>query len=518
MAAIPEELDRLYPLPANELHNQWVLTQNDDLIPPQWRRAAFGRWQLGWHPSTAVCDLLSQEGKQIGWVLSPLVYRGVDGTSCYPEEALALPVSSQASEWEIERALYGRNREGFCNGSGFDGYWIAVVRGGCDVDRFRRVYLSPSNSLVFSKREGVVAATPNLVPNLRRHAALSEAFNPLAKNLYYSFGLTAFEDVERLLPNHYLDLETLEPRRHWPRAELKPWSSGKEGAQRLVRDAQQVLQAVGARFASFDVYLSAGYDSRAVLACARALVADGKDVHLVTTYDKGLGARVDLQAAKKLAKIAGLPHFIKKRIPPDNSNRFASFARIGEARGGGILTWSSQSKDHERDAHYKLAGMGGETGRAFYWKRWGAPKGRLRPDVLAKRVNAPDLPVVLEACEAWLSGVPSAISDRSADLLDLAYVEQRLGCWAAPGRYMSDTPGGARSTSPMLSTFGIESMLRLPEDYRREGMLQRDMVEYAWPELLRIPFNQPQGLLKVHEIRLRASRKARRLLGHGRDQ
>lgn len=105
----------------------------------------------------------------------------------------------------------------------------------------------------------------------------------------------------------------------------------------------------------------------------------------------------------------------------------------------------------------------------------------------------------VDAADAWLAGLPLRIRASAPDTFDLAYVEQRLGAWESAQRYIfpSRRNSWSCSTAPMATTFNIETMLRLPEDYRAAGVLQRDMVAYGWPELLKLPFNEPVGLLRV---------------------
>ena len=144
--------------------------------------------------------------------------------------------------------------------------------------------------------------------------------------------------------------------------------------------------------------------------------------------------------------------------------------------------------------------MAGETGRSFYWGSTYPKADRVwatavTPEMLAKHTRSPLMSQVLEATDAWLSGVPQSVRASAPDTLDLAYVEQRLGCWESSTRYLF--PGRPRVSSPMTTTFNIEAMLRLPEDYRAARTLQRDMVAHGWPERLSVPFNKPSGLLRL---------------------
>jgi hypothetical protein len=78
--------------------------------------------------------------------------------------------------------------------------------------------------------------------------------------------------------------------------------------------------------------------------------------------------------------------------------------------------------------------MGGETGRAFYWSV--REPEEVRPEDLLRRCEAPVIPATLEAAQRWLDTLPAFMRNSPGDILDLAYVEQRLGCWEANSRYL----------------------------------------------------------------------------------
>ena len=495
-------LDALYPLFPEELFRQWVLTRDPAAIPAEWERRTMNGWHLGFHPDAQVCDLRASDGTPAGWIMEPLVY--LDGTGSFgPKADLTLSIHEPFTAAEIERALYGRDSRGRSSGDGLEGMWVALVFGGTDEAPFRRVYLSPTHSIVYSMEQGAVATTHNLVPNFRRDEVLSRAFDPLATKSYFTFGLTAFTGVRRLLPNQYLDLDTFRPVRHWPLEAWEPFARGAEGAAAIVDHARRLLDGLSGSYDSFRVPLSAGRDSRAVLACLRPLVEDrAVDVLLSTVVGPDVGSRTDLQTARRLARIAGLRHEVRQRQAHDSkaSDVLRSFARIGESKSGPSLSAPGIKERRPRDLRFCLAGMAGETGRSFYWGRSyssgsGVSANTVTPESLARHTRSPATDAVMEAADAWLSGLPEHVRASTPDTLDLAYVEQRLGCWEASTRYLF--PGRPRVTSPMATAFNIEAMLRLPVDYRAARTLQRDMVAYGWPELLAVPFNAPSGLLRL---------------------
>lgn len=490
-------LDALYPLPPEELFRQWVLTREASVVPSAWNRRSFNGWHLGAHPDARVCDLRARDGTLIGWAVEPLLYLDATGGTI-PTNQLTLPVDANATPADIERALYGRDEHGRSEGTGLEGTWTAIVFGGSGNASFQRVYLGATHSVVYSPRHRIVATSHNLIPGLQRDEELSRAFDALSTNTYFTFGLTPFVGLHRLLPNHYLDLDAFEVVRHWPRAAFDFLTDGMEGAAAIVEHSRRILDVLTTAHRNFHVFLSAGRDSRAVLALLRPLVQKGIiDVSLSTSYGRDLASRMDAAVARRLARIAGLPHRTYRRTEHkiDRAAVQRAFVRIGEARAGKRLSVSPDGSQRPEASRFKLGGMAGETARRFYWPQRRYAAEDISPEFLAKRIGSPATETVIEAADAWLRGLPRGVRVSAADTLDLAYVEQRLGCWEFASRYLFSGP--MHHANPMTAAFNIETMLRLPEDYRADAALQRDMVTYGWPELLALPFNEPVGVLRV---------------------
>lgn len=507
-------LDALYPLPPEQLFRQWVLTPAAPAgdIPRGWTQWTREGWRLAAHPDAVVCELRALDGAALGWIIEPLAHLRANGDTL-PAPQINLDIPADARGPDIERALYGRDEHGCSNGHGLEGMWVAIVFAGPAADRLARVYTGAIHSIVFGSGHRTVATSHNLVPGLRRDEDLSRDFDPLRTNSYYSFGLTAFRGLDRLLPNHYLDLRTFEAVRHWPGARLTPLHTGSEGAASIVEHSRRLVEVLAREHSLFRVFLSAGRDSRAVLAILRTLAAADGRVTAATTVSMDIPALTDLQAARRLARTAGVPLRIawRRKHAADAPAVMRAFVRVGEAFSGPSLSAPALART-ERQPGFTLAGMAGETARGFFYRnRPPPPAGELTAEALVQRVRAPVTPAVLTAAEAWLAGLPRGIRASAAGVLDLAYVEQRLGCWESPARYLY--PGRPRIASPMAAAFNIETMLRLPEAYRAAGLLQEDMVRYGWPELLQIPFNAPTGVLALAGRMTAAGRRARSRLG-----
>jgi hypothetical protein len=138
----------------------------------------------------------------VGWLLG----FPIDEHAEFIEGVVRLPFDSRAAPAQFEGWLYrlcGR----------FLAVWLSPS---CE-----RVYLDAGGMLsaVFAREHDMVASTPSLVPYTRGcddDLDLLRAVRMPVSKAVLAFGMTSRYGVERLHPNHYLDLNHWRPRRHWP--------------------------------------------------------------------------------------------------------------------------------------------------------------------------------------------------------------------------------------------------------------------------------------------------------------
>ena len=478
-------LDALTPLPPAELPRQWRLGRSPEAGYSGWTHLTLNGWHLQAHPDAAIATAVDRAGGPVGWIIGALQQDGPD-----PDGRTTLDVGADCAAAEFDRALYGRGSDGRAVAPGLEGPWTAILLGGRP-----RVHVAAAHSVLYAPDRGCVATSPSLIPDLVRNRDLSRAVDPRATRAFYGFGLTPYHGVRRLLPNHVLDLDTFAPVRHWPPSGLAPYLPEAEAADRLVAGVAALLRDIGSRFDAVRISLSAGRDSRAVLALCRPLVAAAGDrVTAFTTRRGDVWSRVDVATAAKLAERAGIRHQIvegKSQTASDEEVARA-FVRFGEAKWGPILKGAAASappKGGSRKIH--LPGMAGEVARGYYWDgRMPRPQD-VEPPALLRRVGMPALTETVAAATVWLERLPDAVRSQPADVLDLLYLEQRLGCWDAPARYLFRS-GGA-TLNLMSTSAGLDAMLRLEPDVRLRGSFQQTLVERAWPALAGLPYNRPAG-------------------------
>lgn len=504
-----DALDALYPLPPEELSRQWVLSRRHELLPEQWSGSDLHGWHLAAHPDANVCRLENRHGELMGWVIEPLAYLEGERRHTTPGPTVRLPLEREPSGEELDRVFYGRDPQGVTNGDGFVGGWTAIV---LSPSGQQWVYLGATHSVVYSPQHEAVATSHNLIPGLIRDRALSKAFDPMGTHRYYTFGLTPFLGLHRLLPNHCLNLSGFTAHRHWPRGALDERVPGPTAAARIIKHARELMSVMAESYDIFRVPLSAGRDSRAVLSCLRPFVDDERvTIQTFTTSGPSLASRVDGQIGVRLAKIAQVPHELKAyvKLPTQPEDLRRAFVKLGESKFGPALGAPAREQSPPPVSQLNLPGMAGETARAFYWTRSRPRAQDIEPGALADCTRSPKTDTVMAAVTRWRDELPEGLCRSPADVLDLAYIEQRMGCWEASSRYLFPGPGRA-NISLMGTTLSLETILRMPEDYRAAGLLQEDMVAYGWPELLPLPFNKPVGLLRLRSAfyRLRTSPRA----------
>ena len=474
------------------LIGQFVLSKSEHDISASWNTRQQCDWFLGSHVRLPVVDICASDGTVIGWLLGHAI--SPDGQLVSNEESVCFSVdqnSSEASD-QFEAALYAHA-----------GRFAAIFL----ANEHARLYLDPCGSLatVFCPAQKIVASTPSLIPYVNgqddNHELIRSIVVP-SKDTYYPFGLTPRYSVERLLPNHFLDLRSWKAVRHWPVGDLSPVEDVESAVTEIVSILKNNISAIAC---GSPVYmgLTAGRDSRMLLACSRDFL---DRVSFFTVLVPHAGGRLDRQITSKMAKQHCLNHV------------FLPFVRASEAQaneflyrtGNCVYGLYSQIDLAYRHLELKspiLVGACGELGRGYHWRSGDVETSPIvAEDLLIKR----DIPITTETrdrAQQWLDALPVK---NSLTIWGLHYNELFNGCWFGPLLY------GCVNNAFFLFPFShrriIELMLTLPTEYRRANSLSSDIVTKLWPELLDLPFNWFMGFQRyVYGVSWRWSRLRKQL-------
>lgn len=476
-----------------DMPGQFLLAKAEVPLLASWSKQQIGPWILHWHPCLPVTEIRSKVGIHVGWLMGLAL----------STEGIALP-SVWHLPFDCDEVAAADRFESELDSLG--GRFAAVFL----TSQNKRFYLDASGSLaaVYCQDRQAIASSCNLIPeigDMHQDLVLVRAFELSQRDGYFPFGLTPWFHITRLLPNHYLDLSSWTTERHWPKSRMGDCIGNPE---ETVRDIAALIEAFisgVAKLAPLQIPLTAGYDSRVLLACSRPSLPS---IRFTTTAIPDFSARVDCASGLRIAKRFDLDYAVLTWRDATSEEIEKWLYRTGNCVVDRI-TRGTATDEQLDPTRITLLGISGEIGRGYYWQPDDFPLRPLSCDELLRRFHFPAVDVVLDKASDWIDRLPAS---NLLEQLDLFAIEQRLGCWAGPSMY---GPTRARFvTYPFNSKRVFEKMLNLPCNYRKEYRLPKDLIRLKWPELLEFPFNEPFGLLKLQSRTRRSLTNLRTAAGN----
>ncbi len=474
----------------HDLVGQFILCKSESYIPRGWDVRKLGAWWLASHSRLPVIDVVAPDGSWQGWLLGyPITPDGrLLASGVYPS---GVPGGADGSAG-FERTLYAL-------GGRFAGIYFGPEAS--------RVYLDSYGSLavVFCPTESIVASSPTLIPNSAEtpdNQALIRAVGSLEEDGWFPFGLTPRRGIERLLPNHALDLATWEAVRHWPGpGQFRINSDIASAVSETAAIVENHIAAV-ARAYPIQMSLTSGRHTRMLLACARRWLSR---IVFFTVPVPDADGDLDSAVAQRIAKRFGLSYLRLNWQEPTDAELEGWRYVTGGCVGGRVMR--SVRTFRQLDANRAImSATTAEIGRSL-WRREDVETSRLPVATLLHRLKTPAVPEIVERAERWLAGVPA---EDVFQTLDLLHLEQRFTSWGGTQEY--GNVQGVLDMTAFSHRRLVELQLALPRDYRREDRLPRDLIKMRWPELLEFPFNQYVGLKRVLQVSAHKWRSACRRL------
>ena len=457
------------------LAEQFIIGRDVRHIPDSWTVNRIAGWCLGRHPSLPLVTIVGDEQVPIGFFLGYVIDGGGEFLN---SGTITLPLHSGESQTAaLENWIYSHG-----------GRFVAALL----TEPHARIYLDPCGSLsaVYCPPLEIFASTPTLVPregDTEDLAELARIMNVPFQNGMYPFSLTSRKNVRRLLPNFYLDLRRWESVRHWP-----PTDFAMSGTTSSLLDkiADRARLQVGALVKRGPVLfrLTAGQDSRTLLACAREW-ADRMTIFTAEHEYPDETAWLDCSTARRIARDLQLRYLtvpFRRPLPEDLEEWvYRTGATVGEYRG-----WRASSTYKQLPVgHADILTPISDLMRGLYWRAEDNERSTIEPGRLLERCGTGNHPLGHRAVTEWLESLPTKNPFLT---LSLFSIEQRLGCWGGVIPYAYND-GGRFQLFPFCHREIITAMMSLPTERRTEGSLQKELIERQWPELAAYPFSQPRG-------------------------
>lgn len=430
---------------------QYIWSFDEPVSAVGWNCQKVGQGHLAYHPELPVTPVRIDgrpSGALIGW-----------------------PVLDGAFPTSIESNSFDDFKETLEN---FGGRWLYIGNDRVITDPFA------SQPCVYREQTGELASSVNLLSNVAdQDDELVSLIAAADNDFFYPFGLTNRRGVRRLLANQELLLPSFSTRR-WNKL---PTFTGtlQEAAREISSVAALTTEPFHKKF-GIVIPLTAGFDSRMLLACLRTYVGEAV---LLTNVSHTRTSEIDVDLARAVAKRLNLPHTLHPKQESDAAIA-AWDEQTGRPTGGGVRK-GNMLEPPFGDRSY-LSGFGGEHAKAYY----------VRPDDSGKRglslsdsltlLRVPRHPLIEAVAEQWLAELPSADLALQKEYL---YIEQKTGSWGAPQVLMP------QRSAPRMFSFNhrriIGAMLSASIEDRRAVNVHREVIRQSWPELLNWPFNDFVG-------------------------
>jgi hypothetical protein len=357
----------------------------------------------------------------------------------------------------------------------------------CTVGNHARIYPDAGAQVtcVYDPIEKCVGATaPSILDGDRYEARFNRSlFETLGVNGegWFPAGLTAHYGLFRLLPNHYLDLNTWTTSRFSLGAMVRQDLTPDDIVGQMIDVIQSQIAALAASDRMPAIALTAGYETRVLLACARPFLDKVKFVTVVGE-DRH---QIDSIIAGRIATDLALDYMPLHRKEADADQQALFLRRGGHCHGDSNIKYHPSVWPLVPD-HVFVGGLGGEIGRAFLWRASDTSETEITPDFLISRFGLPTSSEATTAIDAWLAVVKNNVGKDALQILDLAYIENRMGPWAN-AQFCAD-PTVIRH-APMFTYATSQLMRNLPADWKISGKLGIAIINQLWPELSAYPYN-----------------------------
>ena len=353
-----------------------------------------------------------------------------------------------------------------------------------DVGGLKQVYyyLDPKGQTWFTSHASILSKHLNLpFDEEALHYTHSEKYKKKLEP-WFPTDTSPYTGVKRLVPNHYLDINTLSQTRFWPVKKLKHYSLV-EGTRQVGNLIKGASEAGHNRF-PVAVSLTGGYDSRVVLAGCRDFA---QDIEVFTMIYRHLSEKSeDLLIASQIAREMNLKyHYFKcnQEIPTYFVNLYQQNTE-GYKTDWMNLVYARYTNIPQEKVVYK--GNLAEAIRCDFW-----PDGIYPVEVTVQTlVEASCLgndPFIYNALEKWMREAES-LEKYNYRLLDLFALEVEAGSWQA----MSHSIFGIahEEYSPFANRKLLDISLGVHKRYRSWPKIQfeQEIVKYLWPELANFPY------------------------------
>jgi hypothetical protein len=449
---------------------QLFLTREKPAAPPTYRLTQLDHGWLASDARLPLTPVRDAGGRDLGLLIG-LVYSDARG-AFLPAEPLQLDFEVPDGE-TAERLLL----------PDLAGMFVFVSGGALPA----RLYMDHGGCLpiVYSPTDRRAASSPALLLDEHEYEArfwdeLHAVMIRRERGGWISGTLTAHHGVYRVLPNHYLDLDSWTAHRFWPRAgEFDGWRDFDAGVEASARALNRYAEAATRAF-DIGVTLTAGFDTRMLMAACRT------SLDRCVFFTLASGSPIDVQISQALALRYGLEHRV---LPPTTAT--PEEVAIWDRMVGDTVVEATRAQHTTlrqlTDRSAIFTGMYGEVGRCRLYRQ---DFSRINRDAVDARFVLDRLTIPAPAAQVanvaeWLEGLKG---QPNSVILDLAFHELKFGNWAMGQRPISNSI--KLNLLPMAQRPVLDAFIGVAPEEKTTEALFAAILRRLWPEALDAPINK----------------------------
>lgn len=306
-------------------------------------------------------------------------------------------------------------------------------------------------------------------------------------------GVTLFEGVRQLKPNHYFDSSTQEQIRYWPLKQIEKKSID-ESVDKIAFLLKNTMVAAKKRFL-LALPLTAGVDSRMLLSSCREFI---HDVFVYTLQYRDLTDNSsDIRIPRQLSEHLGFEHKTIDCRGPSNVDYVNVYSQNTD--NPHLNDWCNitnrMNPQYPKD-RVQIKGSCVEIGRCAYYHKGRHPKIKSSYQFVRLINGWDEIDFIKNRISNWYDEVKDFDLKYGYDLYDLFYWEHRIGSWQAQSQLEWDIVH--EQFTPFNNREIIDSMLAVNPKYRArpKSMLFTKIKQVLWPEVLNKPIN-PCSVQKI---------------------
>jgi len=329
---------------------------------------------------------------------------------------------------------------------------------------------------------GWIASQPDLIAEIEKlkinRKKTGEFLSHKTANAWIGT-ITPYDEINMLLPNHYLDINDFKPKRFWPVDKPKEIDVN-SGLKIIVEALGNIIKNASKRHKLWLAF-SGGYDSRIIFTSSRDL-HDKIDYFVIR--DENTPA-YDIEIPKKICSVYGLDFRIIDYVKPDRE-----WLELYD-RNVCKLIWGLSRKKSKTYNNFPndimiLKGHISTVGRALYYQNGYIYK-KITPKLISRFMNYKNNRIALDEIKRWFDEFP--YKHNNTLTMDFALMELSLGSWQSMECLGSET--NYCVFSPYNCRKIIETLLAINKKYKiYPHRLYHLMSDLTCPEIKEIPMNQ----------------------------